>query len=304
MDADAEASATADLGRELRDELRPAIESAFHVARSLARNTKSSVEVPAALRPFLTFAKLPPRALDIVREAIDADEAFRKHVVSLTEEHEVGELGWLWLDRPDGWVQRLAAAEAEAIDRRRSADAELRAKALERQVQRLELDHQNAKEALAAVEEARDQLDRSLAQARTELERIQAAHDHAVNERDELRDRVTRLDRRATRAEKGLGEERAKVRQLQVELDQAIASAGQAIDTAMSLGLDDLDTTAMSAEVPADVVEVMKPGRDDGSDTLGAADAIAAAADLTASLADALRRAAAHLRPDAPDTSA
>ncbi|MCP4959693.1 MAG: hypothetical protein GY925_10540 [Actinomycetia bacterium] len=284
-------SFTAELGRGLIDELRPAIETAFHVARSDVRSGTPQVEPPTALRKFLSFSRLPPKALDLVREAVDSDDPFRKRVVEVTEAHEVGELGWAWLARPEGWVDTLMSAEAAAFKRRRSAVAEVRERELQRQLQRLEADHDRLRDALESADLLRAEIENALDETRQDLDRAGSHLAETVDERDQLRSRVADLDRRATRAEQGLGKERFKVKKLQLELDAAIVAAGQAVEAVGSVLEDD--------EEPSDDAPVKGAGNPHvGSDPGGAADAISAAAELTASLAIALRDAAERLRPD------
>lgn len=102
------------------DLLRPALEMAMIVARQ-GETAPVRVEAPRPLRPFLRFAKLPPRALAAARVALE-DSAFRARVAERCDEEEVGRAGWLLLTRPEHWDEeldalvqdRVAAAEASA----------------------------------------------------------------------------------------------------------------------------------------------------------------------------------------------
>src|SRR5580765_7097520 len=62
---------------------------------------------PAPLRRYLRFARLPAPALDIARRVVEEDDAFRERVAAHLTEDAVGEAGWLWLTRPEGWETRL-----------------------------------------------------------------------------------------------------------------------------------------------------------------------------------------------------
>ncbi|HEX2193189.1 MAG TPA: hypothetical protein VHH09_08345, partial [Acidimicrobiales bacterium] len=112
--------------------LRPALEAAVAVART-GEEAVPARPAPAALRPFLQFARLPARALTAARRVLDADGDFRERVVGEVSEEEVGRAGWLFLRRPAGWEEELEAllraasdAEAEQAERRAEGDARRR----------------------------------------------------------------------------------------------------------------------------------------------------------------------------------
>ena len=62
---------------------------------------------PAKLRRYLGFARLPAPALDIARRVVEEDDAFRERVANRLTQDDVGEAGWVWLTRPEGWEARL-----------------------------------------------------------------------------------------------------------------------------------------------------------------------------------------------------
>ncbi|MDQ6728246.1 MAG: hypothetical protein M3066_19110, partial [Actinomycetota bacterium] len=104
-----------------------------------------AVPAPVPLRPFLQFAKLPAKAVEATRRAIDTDEEFRSRVAEVVEEEDVGRAGWLWLTRPPGWeddldILRRGASEAgaAAADRRAENEARRRLAGAEAAVQRAE----------------------------------------------------------------------------------------------------------------------------------------------------------------------
>ncbi|MGH9225596.1 MAG: hypothetical protein ACRD2W_17830, partial [Acidimicrobiales bacterium] len=122
--------------------LRPALEAALVVAREGEEDTPA-VTAPTLLRPFLRFAKLPPRALAATRKALDADEEFRARVVEAADEEAVGRAGWLFLSRPDRWEDELAGlvegaevSAREQADRRAEHDARRRLAAVQQAAQR------------------------------------------------------------------------------------------------------------------------------------------------------------------------
>ncbi|MGI9022296.1 MAG: hypothetical protein ACR2HV_03485, partial [Acidimicrobiales bacterium] len=77
---------------------------------------------PVALRPFLHFAKLPPRALVAARRALDGDPAFRARVAEQVSADDVGPAGWLLLTRPPGWEDELEALARRADEERAVVD--------------------------------------------------------------------------------------------------------------------------------------------------------------------------------------
>jgi predicted RNA-binding protein with PIN domain len=183
------------------DLLRPALEMAMIVARQ-GETAPVRVEAPRPLRPFLRFAKLPPRALAAARVALE-DGEFRARVAERCDEEEVGRAGWLLLTRPEHWDEeldalvqdRVAAAEAseEGTARRgllraaetiRSQQREIDAQA--RELRRL---HQQL-EARAVVDDRhRD----ALAQAQEVTDAALAERARAVRE---LKDMERRLGER------------------------------------------------------------------------------------------------------------
>ncbi len=72
---------------------------------------------PPALRPYLEFAKLSPTSLAAIARVVDDDDEFRARVASTVGPEDVGRGGWLWLTRPDGWQDELAALDAEGVAR-------------------------------------------------------------------------------------------------------------------------------------------------------------------------------------------
>jgi predicted RNA-binding protein with PIN domain len=140
---------------------------------AVARRDAGDAQAPAPpgrLRTLLGFARLPDRALGTVRDVLDRDGAFRGRVAGSVDADELDEGSRLFLLRPEGWEEALAAlgeaagrAAARVDDERREADARRRVPVLEAQVERLgaELDQLRASaaralEQLAAAEAARD----------------------------------------------------------------------------------------------------------------------------------------------------
>lgn len=258
-----------------------AVDLVFHWARSIAR-TEGDDRVPAGLRPFLRFSRLPERARAAVRAAVDDDDAFRERAATAIDRDEVDELGWVWLTRPDGWEERLAeAAEAaDARDARRRAVAEVRelrrtvelaTRARDDAVRRAD----DAQRTVAELTAERDELADQLSSATDQLAELRAALDAAA-------ERQTALDRRATRAETALGEARRRERELRDAADEA-ARPGPAHGTAPP---DHDEIARHLAAALVDVGEAVTSLRGATRAIEDASDALAASPDATEVPAD------------------
>jgi predicted RNA-binding protein with PIN domain len=199
--------------------LRPAIEAAVAVARAGEDDTPA-VDPPPALRPFLHFAKLPPRAVVAAQKAVDADDEFRARVAEAVTEDDIGRAGWLWLTRPAGWQDELDAlahgvveAGEAAADRKAENEARRRLAGAEAATQRAEAaaaaaQAESARAAAVLAEERRAR--RAAAQEAEELGR---RLEQATAERDGARSERDRARAEGTRAQQ-------KVSELRVALDE------------------------------------------------------------------------------------
>jgi predicted RNA-binding protein with PIN domain len=121
------------------------------------------VPPPPALRPYLGFAKLSPAALSAIARVVDQDDDFRARVAASVDADAVGRGGWLWLTRPPGWPDDLAAIEADDRERRATRAAERRA----------DSDERSAARRLAATEAALTRAETVGEERRLELDRLQ-----------------------------------------------------------------------------------------------------------------------------------
>lgn len=164
--------------------LRPALEAAVVVARITGDNGPA-VAAPAPLRPFLRFSRLPPKALRIVRRALDADEPFRLAVAEKASEDMVGRASWLFLHRPEGWSDELGdlVAAAESAGSQAAAD-------------RAESDAlRAARRQLATAQEEAGRWREQAAEGRAEAARAVAALGEERRNRREAVERVAQVDR-------------------------------------------------------------------------------------------------------------
>ncbi len=262
------------------------------------------VPPPASLRPFLSFRKLSGRALERARRVLDDDDAFRERVRDAVDRDDVGEAGWLLLDRPSGWEDRLADLLDEAG---READ----------QVGTAEDVARLSRELARAIEERDEAMD-ATRQARTDQDRAARALDDARSGRDAAEQRVATLEEevvelRAQRAEAvrdlKAQEVRANARLDDLKAAQAdLATARREVAELQDALAGDVDIDTAAAHRAAEVVPgapVSPTGVVPGAEPVGSSldrDALSAlvarAAEAAALLSSSLAEAAELVRPD------
>ena len=213
--------------------IRRAVEAALAVARA-GLTADPVVPPPAALRPYLTFAKLNPRSLDAIARVVEADDEFRARVAVVVDEDEVGRAGWLWLARPDGWGDELAALEADSSARAADAAEQREERAATRRLAAAQSALARAEEATAHLVAEVDVLRAGLAaeqaarhRAEARVAELGAQADQLASERRDavrnLKDTETRVVERGTQ----LNAARARIRALEAELRAASLPAEQ-----------------------------------------------------------------------------
>jgi len=75
----------------------------------LAFDVAKEGEAPSAMKSYLYLAQRPPRAYSVAQRALDEDAVFRDRVAERATIENVGEAGYLWLNRPEGWELHFAA---------------------------------------------------------------------------------------------------------------------------------------------------------------------------------------------------
>ncbi|MDY7101349.1 MAG: NYN domain-containing protein [Actinomycetota bacterium] len=276
--------------------LRPALELAMRVARE-GEQARPRVAAPPILRPFLSFTKLPQPALDAARRAIDEDEQFRKRVLAEAEDHDVGEGGHLWLDRPEGWADRLAELEAEVASRAEREENERHERTAQKRLDAAETAKRRAEEragSLAAeAEDARAEL-AAIRQARSELAaQLEAAQADARRLEEERREAVRQLeDTRRAYADRV-----AEVRGLQEELSE-VRSALDATREELARAADEPASKAEKRPAPRRRRDGAAPAPPPVAAEV--ASAVVRASGAAEDLARALAEAAAALQVPAP----
>jgi predicted RNA-binding protein with PIN domain len=251
--------------------LRPALETAVIVARA-GEGAVPRQPAPPSLRPFLRFQKLPNRALEVARRALDDDE-FRGRVrdVVAVDPEIVGEAGWLLLDRPAGWEDELAGLVVEAG----RDDDERRARETRR-------DLEGARVALARAEA-------TTFEARAERDRLSAELEAERSRRRQLEEREEALVRQV---EVARTERVAAVRELK-DFESRLADRTAALRAA---------TVRIAELEAADTPEVSSSPSEPPIDRKPLGLAIDEAADAVTRLDQALAQARRLLDPS-PDPS-
>ncbi len=151
---------------------------------------------PRALGPFLEFASLPDRALGLVRDALEADDVFRQRVWEMVDPDTLDRGARLFLERPDGWAEGIAALVDEQIRHdeareleasRESARQEVRILSAERDELRTTLDGLGSevarlRERASTHDELISSLENELAEARAGFEEANEARTEAIRQ--------------------------------------------------------------------------------------------------------------------------
>jgi len=280
--------------------IRPALVHAVAVARA-GMAADPPEQPPDGLRKVLRFRRLQTAALETVRRVLDADEDFRSRVIGEVNEDELGRHSWVWLTRPEGWLEELttltaaggtADAEEASIDerdvarlRRALTGAEDAARRHEATAKRAQDADRRLRTELGEARTSRREADRAAAAARREAERSKGERDAAL--------------RRAQTFASDLGRVRAELDVVRTALHEAESElalertvlrshTGRSDDTARVAGRGgraDPELATAAAPVPADRPE----------DVRGLADRIDAAVATAAALSDALVEMAGDL---------
>lgn len=210
------------------DAIRLALELAFGVA-VLGSRQRPPLPVPSGLRPFLRFQKLPPAALGPLRRAVEADGAFRERIAAAADPTVVGEAGALWLRRPEGWQDDIAAlvadegvTDADAGGGRDRREA-VRAERAERAAARAAAEVAAATEALAAERDRAAGHAAELAALTARLERAEATAARAEAEQ-------AAAERRRVDADVARRAAEARLADVAAERDDAVARVAALAD--------------------------------------------------------------------------
>jgi predicted RNA-binding protein with PIN domain len=246
---------------------------------------------------------LPGAALGPVRKAVETDDQFRERVAAAVPEDMVSRLGWLWLNRPEGWdreAEDLVAAEeagaSAAADEREERLASRRLEAAEAATRRaraelasVRAELTTAQERRVELESLRTRLERKAVQLQTELDGARRRVAVTEGERADVSARAEAADERASELEARL----AVVEAQRVEAEARAHVAEAELELARLGG--EAPGRAPAPPLPAlPVAPDRRPGWADPSSLVAALGDAAAA---TQRLGDALAAAAAAVGP-------
>lgn len=250
--------------------LREVLDVAIVVGRRVEAEGRG--QVPPALQPVLTMARVGLRARSAADRAGD-DEEFRALVAEAVAAEDLDDASRLWLTRPPGWEEDLDDLVQRRIDASAGADAY---RTLDRE-----------RRARRRAEAERDRLQAERDRLRTELARIKSrAGETATRARkiSDERDEAVRALEEADAGHRRTQEELRSTRGTLVEAKRALAEARTSTSTGPDPG-------------PAPVVDLW-PEREEAAASVGTA------AEAAADLARALDGLAADLRARAPQVAA
>lgn len=213
-----------------------------------SRKQRHPVRPPAGMKPYLKMARLPTGALGAVRRSIEADEEFRTKLAAAAVPDIVGEIGMLWLQRPDGWqeliAQLVAAAESEAGA---AAEAEAAAAELRKEQRRREAAEQTAARARAELVERNERI----ASISSELERTRGDMAELGRTVAELRADLVEARTEARHANDRATAATEKLERLRLERDDARQKMGTALNVRDEALADRAASTAEVAQLSA-----------------------------------------------------
>jgi hypothetical protein len=179
--------------------LRSAIEFAVAVADA-GQRLRPPIAYPAALKPFLKQPRIPAAALGKLRRAIEADDEFRARLAAGALPELVDGIGIEWLQRADGWEDRVADLIAAAQEAEK---------------------HAAAATALRRAERRREAAEQVAVRTRAELVQLQARIDELTRSLDAERQRADRASAEAASMRAALADARAAVRHANDRADAA-----------------------------------------------------------------------------------
>ncbi|MEY2404123.1 MAG: hypothetical protein QOD38_1674 [Acidimicrobiaceae bacterium] len=197
--------------------LKPALEAVMKVARE-GEAAEPTEPAPAQLRRYLRFARLPAPALDIARRVVEEDDAFRERVASHLTEDAVGEAGWLWLTRPEGWEARLDQLRKNQQEQEHAVHEERVERESQRRLAGAEDRARRAEVALAGRTQEVAQAFEELAHERARREHAEAEFARVVTTIDELTQQRNAAVRRLKEVEAELAQRSADLRHSRHEL--------------------------------------------------------------------------------------
>ena len=209
--------------------LRSALEFAVGIAAA-GQKLRPPLTFPSGFKPYLKFNRLDRAALHAVRRAITGDEEFRNRIGGVATAELVDEIGITWLQRVDGWQERVRELHAAAKDAAEEASIEIALRKAERRREAAENVAARANAELIGHNDtlAREQLRREKAEqaATAATAEIGSLHNEITGLRrevDKLRQRMATETDRAGRAEQALADVREQLTAVEAMRDEILA---------------------------------------------------------------------------------
>jgi hypothetical protein len=196
---------------------------------------------PGELRSLFRLQRLSGAALRTARRAIVADDLFRRRIGSVVGPELLDEPGLLWLQRPEGWRERLRVLADEAAAEASAADLATQLRAAERRRLAAEQAAARAVADLVAARAVGERLGAELDVAVGELAQVRGALDDAQAQLQQLRiearraaDRQRALDERDERTTRELGAAREALADAERARDGAVAARAALVEQMMA----------------------------------------------------------------------
>jgi predicted RNA-binding protein with PIN domain len=200
--------------------LRSALEFAVLIVNE-GRKRRPPIPYPSGMKKYLAMQRLPTAALGPLRRVIENDPEFRGRLALGAVPELVDPIGILWLTRPVGWEDEVAALVAAAEEAEREADTEAAAR---RERKRREAAEQVAARTRAEVLG----LEARLAELTTELEAHRSRVAELAEDNDALRRELIERRNEARHANDRAAAASRRVEQLTDERDVADARRSDA----------------------------------------------------------------------------
>jgi predicted RNA-binding protein with PIN domain len=209
--------------------LRSALEFAVGIAAA-GQKLRPPLAYPAGLKSLLKFNHLDRTALRVARRAVAGDDIYRERLAVAATSDMVDDIGLLWLNRPEGWIEQIHELQAQARQAATIAKddaalrkSERRREAAEQAALRAQAELVGHHDALAREQMRRERAEemattarREAAATRTELSRLQA-------EINSLRSRLGAEQRRSERAEQAVTALTDRLGEAEKVRDEALA---------------------------------------------------------------------------------
>lgn len=209
--------------------LRSALEFAVGIAAA-GQKLRPPLAIPSGFKPYLKFNRLDRASLHAVRRAIAGDEDFRNRIGGVATAELVDEIGITWLQRTDGWQQRVRALHTAAKDAIEEAStevalrkAERRREAAENVAARANAELIGHNDSLAREQLRRDKAEQAAAASSAELGSLRNEITGLRRELDKVRQQMATETDRAGRAEEALLEVREQLAAVEAMRDEILA---------------------------------------------------------------------------------